>query len=49
MKGEISVYSVFIRDGEIIFHTYSTYARGVELLNSSTQFMDLTPLGRQEG
>jgi len=49
MKGEISVYSVFIRDGEIIFHTYSTYARGVELLNSSTQFIDLTPLGRQEG
>ncbi|MGI8541411.1 MAG: DUF899 domain-containing protein [Rubrobacteraceae bacterium] len=49
MKGEIPGYSVFIRDGEKIFHTYSTYARGVELLNSSTQFIDLTPLGRQEG
>jgi len=49
MEGEIPGYSVFLRDGERIFHTYSTYARGVELLNSSTQFMDLTPLGRQEG
>jgi predicted dithiol-disulfide oxidoreductase (DUF899 family) len=49
MKGEIPGYSVFIRDGERVFHTYSTYARGVELLNLSTQFIDLTPLGRQEG
>ena len=49
MKGEIPGYSVFLRDGERAFHTYSTYARGVELLNSSTQFIDLTPLGRQEG
>ncbi len=49
MKGEIPGYSVFLRDGDRVFHTYSTYARGVELLNSSTQFIDLTPLGRQEG
>lgn len=48
-KGETPGYSVFIRDGDSVFHTYSTYARGVELLNSSTQFIDLTPLGRQEG
>src|SRR5918994_7849144 len=49
MKGEIPGYSVFLREGEKIYHTYSTYARGVELLVSSTQFVDLTPLGRQEG
>lgn len=49
VKGEIPGYSVFLREGETIYHTYSTYARGVELLNSSTQFIDLTPLGRQEG
>ncbi len=49
MKGEIPGYSVFLRDGERVFHTYSTFARGVELLGSSTQFIDLTPLGRQEG
>lgn len=46
VKGEIPGYSVFLRDGDKVFHTYSTYARGVELLNSSTQFIDLTPLGR---
>lgn len=49
MKGEIPGYSVFIRDGDRVFHTYSTYARGVELLVSGVQFIDLTPLGRQEG
>lgn len=48
-EGELPGYSVFLRDGDSIFHTYSTFARGVELLNSSTQFLDLTPLGRQEG
>jgi len=48
-KGENPGYSVFLREGGTIYHTYSTYARGVELLVSSTQFIDLTPLGRQEG
>lgn len=48
-KGEIPGYSVFLRDGDSIFHTYSTFARGVELLVSGTQFLDLTLLGRQDG
>ncbi len=47
MIGEMPGYSIFLREGEEIYHTYSTFARGVELLNSSTQFIDLTPLGRQ--
>ena len=47
-KGEIPGYSVFLRDGDAVFHTYSTFARGVELLVSGTQFLDLTKLGRQE-
>lgn len=48
-KGEIPGYSVFLRNGDTIFHTYSTFARGVEPLVLGTQFLDLTPLGRQEG
>ncbi len=48
-KGEIPGYSVFLRDGDNIYHTYATFARGVELLVSGTQFLCLTPLGRQEG
>ena len=41
-------YSMFLRDGEAIFHTYSMYARGTEALGGSYYFLDLTALGRQE-
>lgn len=41
-------YSMFLRDGESIFHTYSTYARGTEMLGGAYYFLDLTALGRQE-
>ncbi|OLF17868.1 DUF899 domain-containing protein [Actinophytocola xanthii] len=40
--------SVFLRDGGRVFHTYSTYARGTDLLNGTFNYLDLTPLGRQE-
>lgn len=46
-EGELPGYSVLWRDGSDIYHTYSTFARGVERLVSSTQFLELTPLGRQ--
>lgn len=41
--------SVFYRgeDGTI-YHTYSTYARGIDLLNTTYNFLDLTPKGRDE-
>jgi len=41
-------FSCFLRDGERVFHTYSTYARGAEMLGGSYYFLDLTALGRQE-
>ena len=41
-------YSVFLRDGDSVFHTYSMYARGAEMLGGSYYFLDLTALGRQE-
>ncbi len=40
--------SVFLRDGDRVFRTYFTSARGVEALGSNWTFLDLTPLGRQE-
>ncbi len=40
--------SVFIREGDDVFHTYSTLVTGSELLNSTYNYLDLTPLGRQE-
>jgi predicted dithiol-disulfide oxidoreductase (DUF899 family) len=41
-------YSVFLRDGDDVFHTYSMYARGAEWLGGGYAFLDITPLGRQE-
>jgi predicted dithiol-disulfide oxidoreductase (DUF899 family) len=40
--------SVFIREGDSIFHTYSTLEYGGEMLNGTYHYLDLTPLGRQE-
>jgi len=41
--------SVFFRDAEgRIFHTYSAYARGIDLLNAAYNYIDLTPRGRDE-
>ncbi len=41
--------SVFFKDsnGEV-FHTYSTYARGIDLLNTAYNYLDLVPKGRDE-
>jgi predicted dithiol-disulfide oxidoreductase (DUF899 family) len=47
-SGEQPGLSVFLRDGKTIFHTYSTYARGLDLLLGTYNYLDLTPLGRQE-
>jgi predicted dithiol-disulfide oxidoreductase (DUF899 family) len=41
--------SCFLRDRDRIFHTYSTYERGLDGLGSTTSLLDLTALGRQEG
>jgi predicted dithiol-disulfide oxidoreductase (DUF899 family) len=47
-KGETFGLSVFLRDGDDVFRTYFTTARGVEVLGSAWSFLDLTPFGRQE-
>ena len=46
--GEAPGLSVFLRDGDDVFHTYSTYARGLDPLIATYSFIDLTPLGRNE-
>jgi predicted dithiol-disulfide oxidoreductase (DUF899 family) len=40
--------SVFAKEDGAIFHTYSTYARGLDMLNSAYQLLDLVPKGRDE-
>jgi predicted dithiol-disulfide oxidoreductase (DUF899 family) len=46
--GEYPGLSAFLRDGDRVFHTYSTYARGMDGMASTTSFLDITALGRQE-
>jgi predicted dithiol-disulfide oxidoreductase (DUF899 family) len=47
--GELPGLSVFYKDaaGEI-FHTYSSYGRGGDLLIGAYNYLDLTPKGRNE-
>jgi predicted dithiol-disulfide oxidoreductase (DUF899 family) len=41
--------SVFVQNGSgQLFHTYSTYARGIDAVNGTYQFLDLVPKGRGE-
>lgn len=41
--------SVFARDeAGAIYHTYSCYSRGVEMLNGAYHYLDLVPKGRNE-
>jgi predicted dithiol-disulfide oxidoreductase (DUF899 family) len=48
-EGENHGLSVFYKDacGDV-FHTYSTYARGTDLLVGAYNYLDLTPKGRNE-
>lgn len=45
---ELPGVSVFARRGDEIFHTYSTYARGLDILIGAYNWIDLTPKGRDE-
>jgi len=40
--------SVFYREGDEIFHSYSTYARGLDRVLMTNTLLDMTPLGRQD-
>ena len=40
--------SCFLRKGDEVYHTYSTYGRGCETTGGSYYLLDLTALGRQE-
>ncbi|MEX0662633.1 MAG: DUF899 domain-containing protein [Balneolaceae bacterium] len=48
IKGEQPGISCFVRTGKKVFHTYSTYGRGMEAAGDANYFLDLTILGRQE-
>ncbi|MFI5915367.1 DUF899 domain-containing protein [Dactylosporangium sp. NPDC051541] len=45
---EMPGLSAFLRTADGIFHTYSTYGRGLEEFHNGNPYLDLTVLGRQE-
>jgi predicted dithiol-disulfide oxidoreductase (DUF899 family) len=46
---EMSGISVFVRDDDgRVFHTYSSYARGNEILLGAYHYLDMVPKGRDE-
>jgi len=47
-KGENPGLAVFLKEGENIYHTYSTYERGVDRFLVTHNLLDVTPLGRQD-
>ncbi len=49
VSDELPGLSVFYRDEKgDVYHTYSTYARGLDSLVGTYQFLDLVPKGRNE-
>jgi predicted dithiol-disulfide oxidoreductase (DUF899 family) len=46
-SGEQGATHVFLREGDRVFYTYSSYGFGNELLHGIDMYLDLTPLGRQ--
>ena len=45
---ELPGTSVFARQGDRVFHSYSTYARGLDRLNAAYHYLDILPKGRDE-
>ncbi|HXR87648.1 MAG TPA: DUF899 family protein, partial [Stellaceae bacterium] len=41
--------SVFTKDESgALYHTYSTYSRGLDMLNGAYHYLDIVPKGRDE-
>jgi len=46
---ELPGISVFAKDEDgAVYHTYSTYSRGLDMLNAAYHYLDLVPKGRDE-
>ena len=48
MGAELPGISVFHKQGNDVFHTYSCYARGLDMMNTAYHYLDLVPKGRDE-
>ena len=48
LSDEMPGASFFYRRNQEVFHTYSSYARGLDILNCAYNWLDLVPKGRDE-
>jgi predicted dithiol-disulfide oxidoreductase (DUF899 family) len=48
-SGEQPGMSAFALEDGVVYHTYSTYARGLDAMWTMWQWLDRAPLGRNEG
>jgi predicted dithiol-disulfide oxidoreductase (DUF899 family) len=48
MRGDYPGISAFLRVRDDVYHTYSTFGRGIEEFHYGIPYLDLTALGRQE-
>jgi len=48
LPAELPGMSAFVLDDGVVFHTYSAYARGADVLWGMYQWLDRAPLGRNE-
>jgi predicted dithiol-disulfide oxidoreductase (DUF899 family) len=48
MNDEMPGASFFYRQNKEVFHTYSTYGRGIDILNGAYNWLDLVAKGRDE-
>jgi predicted dithiol-disulfide oxidoreductase (DUF899 family) len=48
LAGEQPGLSIFLRDDDRVYHTYSTYGRGLDWFQTTHHLLDLAPYGRQE-
>jgi predicted dithiol-disulfide oxidoreductase (DUF899 family) len=46
---ELHGLSAFALDDDVVYHTYSCYDRGTDVLNGTWQLLDRAPLGRDAG
>ena len=46
---DVPAISVFFKDEDgVLYHTYSTYSRGLDMLNGAYHYLDISPKGRDE-
>lgn len=48
MSEQVGISVFYKNDRDEVFHTYSCYARGVDMLNGAYHYLDLVPKGRDE-